>query len=228
MNVEALAASGWALVERALDESERRVALGEAERLLRESNRRRAGVRHALERSSALRTVADSPRVRGIVDAVLGPAAFVVRSIVFDKSPDANWDVPWHQDLTIAVESRVDTPGFGPWSTKDSRPHVQPPAEVLERMLTVRLHLDDCGEDNGALRVVPGSHRRGVLGDAVDAAAAEQGHVVCVARAGDAVLMRPLLLHSSRKAGTPSHRRVLHLEFSAAPLPSPLAWASDA
>ena len=38
---------------------------------------------------------------------------------------------------------------------------VQPPAEVLEHMVSMRLHLDNCGEENGALRVIPGSHLHG-------------------------------------------------------------------
>lgn len=220
-----LAAAGWSLVEGVLGAAERRAALDAAERLLEPDGRRRAGVRHVLVRSEALRTLANSHSVRALVEPVLGPAAFVVRAIVFDKRPGANWDVPWHQDVTIAVEARADVAGFGPWSTKDGVPHVQPPASVLEQMRTVRLHLDDCGPENGALRVVPGSHRLGVLGDVVDVADAERRHVVCAARAGDAVLMRPLLLHASRKSRVVAHRRVLHLELAAAALPAPLEWA---
>src|SRR5205807_4301579 len=82
-----------------------------------------------------------------------------VRAIYFDKSPEANWLVSWHQDLTLALRARAEVPGFGPWSTKDGIPHVQPPVELLQQMLSVRLHLDDADESNGALRVLPGSHR---------------------------------------------------------------------
>jgi hypothetical protein len=69
-----------------------------------------------------------------------------VRAIYFDKSSDANWLVPWHQDLTLALRERLESPGFGPWSVKDGIPHVQPPVELLERMLTVRIHFDDADE----------------------------------------------------------------------------------
>lgn len=149
----------------------------------------------------------------------------LIRALFFNKSPDANWYVTWHQDLTIAVQERRETPGFGPWSTKDGVPHVQPPTDLLERMLAVRLHFDDADENNGALRVIPGSHTDGRL----DAAAIEQWRsehteVVCLARAGDALLMRPLILHASSKATSDRPRRVLHLEFADFELPNGLHW----
>ena len=105
-----------------------------------------------------------------------------VRAIYFDKSPEANWLVPWHQDLTVALRSRREVPGFGPWSVKDGVPHVQPPVERLEQMLTVRLHLDDADEGNGALRVLPGSHRSGRLSSTqIQALRAGQADVLCAA-----------------------------------------------
>ena len=92
-----------------------------------------------------------------------------VRAILFDKTPSANWKVVWHQDLTIAVRERGVVSGFGPWSEKEGVVHVQPPIELLERMLAVRVHLDDCGADNGPVRVLPASHRVGRLsGEAID------------------------------------------------------------
>jgi hypothetical protein len=96
-----------------------------------------------------------------LVEPVLGDRFFAVRGILFDKIPDANWKVPWHQDVTIAVEERVEVEGFGPWSIKADVLHVQPPAEVLEHMVSVRLPLDNCDEENGALRVIHGSHLHG-------------------------------------------------------------------
>ena len=107
----------------------------------------------------AVRALVDSAAVRAVVEPVLGPGAFAVRGILFDKTPAANWRVPWHQDLTIAVQTRRDVPGNGPWSVKAGVPHVQPPVVVLKRMLTVRLHLDACDAANGPLRVLPSSHR---------------------------------------------------------------------
>jgi hypothetical protein len=152
-----------------------------------------------------------------------------VRAIAFDKSPDANWLVAWHQDLTIAVRERRKVPGFGPWSVKNGIPHVQPPVELLEQMLAVRLHLDPADESNGALRVLAGSHRNGRLSsDQIEQMRAEHPEVICRANPGDALLMRPLLLHASSRAAVPTQRRVLHIEYAGVQLPAGLDWHSAA
>lgn len=166
-----------------------------------------------------------SERLLAVVRPHLPAEPLPVRGIFFDKSPDANWAVAWHQDLTLALRERVETLGFGPWSAKDGIPHVQPPIPLLEQMLTIRLHLDDADEDNGALRVLSGTHRLGRLSPERIAALRETGgEVLCAARAGDALLMRPLLLHASGKSTSGRHRRVLHLEYAGCALPEPLAW----
>lgn len=185
----------------------------------------RAGARRALDRSPALRRFVADAAICELATAVLGGSAFVARSIVFDKNPNANWDVPWHQDTTIAVRERSEVDGFGPWSTKAGVPHVRPPASVLSRMITVRLHLDDCPADNGALWVVPGSHLDFIADAEIDKDRCDESAVVCECPAGAMLLMRPLLLHASRKSLRPSRRRVLHLEFAADPLPGGLEWA---
>ena len=120
----------------------------------------RGGARNLFDAAPAVRALATSPAVRSVAEAVLGPGCFAVRALLFDKTPDANWKVVWHQDLTIAVRERRDgVPRYGPWSEKEGVPHVQPPAALLDRMLAVRVHLDDCGTDNGPVRVLPASHR---------------------------------------------------------------------
>lgn len=148
-----------------------------------------------------------------------------VRAIFFNKSPDANWLVSWHQDLTIAVRERRDVSRFGPWTVKAGIPHVQPPIEVLERLLAVRLSFDDADESNGALRVLPATHRLGRLSaQQIDQLRSERSEVVCCANAGDALLMRPLLLHASARSTNERHRRVLHVEYAAESLPGGLEW----
>lgn len=151
-----------------------------------------------------------------------------VRGLWFDKAPESNWPVAWHQDLTIAVEQRVDVPGYGPWSVKNGVPHVQPPAEVLERMLTMRLHLDAADERTGALRVIPGSHREGRLSEEAMGRWRQRPEAVCRANVGDVLLMRPLLLHASQRTAPGVRRRVLHLEYAAVPLPGGLVWRREA
>jgi len=185
-------------------------------------------VRNLLDACPEVRELAGSEAVRGLVEPVLGPNCFPVRGILFDKVPDANWKVPWHQDLTIAVQERIDMEGFGPWSTKAGVLHVQPPAIVRENMLSVRLHLDDCGEENGALRVIPASNHRGRIPEAEIAAHRQKSaEVVCAVGEGGALLMRPLILHASSPSLSPSHRRIVHLDFASIDLPAGLRWFSE-
>lgn len=176
-----------------------------------------------------VRALARSARLLDLVRPNLPAEPFPVRAIYFDKSPDVNWLVPWHQDLTLALQARAEIPGFGPWSTKEGVPHVQAPVELLDCMITVRLHLDDTDAANGALRVLPGSHRLGRLSsERIREFRAQQPEVLCAAAAGDALLMRPLLLHASGRSISARHRRVLHIEYAAFSLPAGLEWHEEA
>jgi len=186
---------------------------------------RSAGLRNLLQESSLVREVAASVRLNTELQTRLGKAAFPVRALFFDKTEIANWGVAWHQDLMIAVAERIEMPCYGPWSIKAGIPHVQPPHKVLETMVAVRLHLDDCDQHNGALNLIPGSHRAGKLSEEDIEAWESTGRVaVCELSKGDALLMRPLLLHASRPAATPHHRRVIHIEYATEDLPAPLRW----
>ncbi|MCE9523337.1 MAG: phytanoyl-CoA dioxygenase family protein [Alphaproteobacteria bacterium] len=184
------------------------------------------GGRNLLE-IPALADLAASQKIRNLVEPFVGHSATPVRALFFDKTPDANWPVLWHQDLSIAVAQKHEVEGWGPWSVKAGVPHVQPPVHVLEAMVAVRLHLDDCGADNGPLRVLPGSHQLGRLSrDRIATCRQTIKELLCEAPAGTAMLMRPLLLHASSPASTPNHRRVVHIEFAPEELlPPPLAWA---
>lgn len=182
-------------------------------------------IRDLLEAVPAVRNFADSSALRKLVEPVLGSAAFVVRGILFDKQPGANWKVPWHQDLTIEVRERKTAPGFGPWSVKAGITHVQPPDCILEQMLAVRIHLDDNTLENGPLKVVAGSHRHGRLtAERMLTLRDEVGETVLTVSRGGAILMRPLLVHASSAAIHPLHRRVIHLEYGAEKLPAGLEW----
>ncbi len=189
--------------------------------------RGRHGMRNLLE-IPEIRILANAVEIRQLAEGVLSADAKPVRGILFDKTPDANWKVAWHQDLSIAVKRRVEVPGFGPWSIKAGVQHVQPPVEVLEQMVTVRLHLDDCDESNGPLRVLAGSHAAGVLSDDQIATwRRTTAPMSCLCPAGGAILMRPLLLHASSSATSPRHRRVIHIEYAAGDLPDGLEWFED-
>lgn len=185
----------------------------------------RGGVRHLLETVPAVRELARAEPVRAVAEAILGPHCFAVRAILFDKTPRANWKVIWHQDLTIAVRERTPVAGYGPWSEKEGVTHVQPPIEVLEQMLAVRVHLDDCGVNNGPVRVISGSHRAGRLSaDAIDRWRNAQSPIDCLADRGAILAFRPLILHASSPAIAPTHRRVIHIEFASTELAPPLEW----
>lgn len=190
---------------------------------------RSRGVRHLASKVPRVRALADSDPIRAVVAQVLGPGHRLVRSILFDKVEGANWSLRWHQDVTIATAGRIEANGYGPWSLKDGVHSVQPPATVLEQMVSVRVHLDDCAHDNGALQVIPGSHRFGKLSpEQRTDLVATTAPVICETSAGGALLMRPLLLHSSAPAIAPSHRRVAHLDFAVGNLAGGLRWSSEA
>jgi ectoine hydroxylase-related dioxygenase (phytanoyl-CoA dioxygenase family) len=184
------------------------------------------GIRGLLDKYPPLRQWVNSPAIRELVEPILGPDATIIRSVFFNKSPAANWQVAWHQDLAIAVKAQHEAAGFSGWSCKETIPHVQPPVAILQTLLTVRIHLDAADDSNGALWVVPGSHTLGRLPAQQAASVAKaRGKQLCAVQAGDVMLFRPLLLHASKKAVSDCQRRVIHLEFSATPLPEPLVWA---
>ncbi len=184
-----------------------------------------AGIRDLMSIVPATRTLAKSLALRALVEPILGAGARLVRGIFFDKTPEANWKVAWHQDVTIAVRRRVEVPDFTAWSVKAGITHAQPPVSVLENMLTLRLHLDDADEENGALRVLSGSHRHGRL-RAKEIKEWREQHtpVLCAVKQGGVMAMRPLLLHASSQSTRPRHRRVLHFEYAAGELPDGLEW----
>jgi hypothetical protein len=180
----------------------------------------------SLHEDSRVRELAQTGPLAELAAKVLGDGARIVRVLYFDKHPGANWKVPYHQDVTIAVRDRVETPGFTGWSTKAGMNHVRAPKEVLENMLAVRLHLDECGPENGPLRAISGSHLAGKLSKPEVALLIEEREErTYTSPIGGVVLMRPLTLHASSQAISPNHRRVIHVEYAGSALPQPLAWA---
>ncbi len=181
---------------------------------------RKFGIRNVISRSDRLQE-AIRETMLPVARKHLDPNAFLVRSTLFNKPEESNWAVPWHQDVTIEVKDQAEVDGFGPWSLKDGLVSVQPPQHVLENMLTLRLHLDDTNEENGALLVDPGSHR---LGKLRIEHIAPSNPIACNCETGDILIMRPLLFHASNRSINSKPRRVLHLDFAFEPLPAPLMW----
>jgi ectoine hydroxylase-related dioxygenase (phytanoyl-CoA dioxygenase family) len=226
MDLELFARDGFAMVPAVFDIPTLRQLESDFNlRTVNAAPKRRGGTRDVVGRSRQLEEFVELAEILRIVSQILGKEAFLVRATLFDKTPEANWKVPWHQDVTIAVKERRDTPGYGPWSVKSGVPHVQPPSDVLERMVTIRVHMDPCPATNGALRVMPGSHRLGRLNqNDVPSRIDERIVVCCAANAGDLLVMRPLLLHSSSASLEPGHRRVLHFDFASGDLANGLQW----
>ncbi len=158
--------------------------------------------------------------------AVLVPPEFVaVQCTYFEKSASRNWLVPVHQDLSIPVAERVQDSALRGWSEKEGSLFVQAPTEILEQLVAVRVHIDACMQQDGPLRVVPGSHIRGrIEPEAAILSRAAATEVTCVAERGTALVLRPLLLHASSKATGTSKRRVLHFVFGPRLLPHGLRW----
>lgn len=160
-----------------------------------------------------------------IAARLLGPEGCPVRAILSDKTAEANWSVGWHQDRTIAVRQRREVAGFGPWSAKDGIPHVEPPVALTAGMLTIRVHLDACGPENAPLLIAPGSHRLGrVPGPDIATAVDRLGSVACLADVGDVWVYATAILHASERSRIDSRRRVLQIDYAAAPLPGGLEW----
>jgi ectoine hydroxylase-related dioxygenase (phytanoyl-CoA dioxygenase family) len=197
-------------------------SLGEREEVLRRGSM--FGVRNLFAVLPKAVEIASHPGLRSLAASVLGDDCFAVRGTLFDKNPGANWGLFWHQDSVITVQEQCEVPGFSKWSRKAGVWHVEPPCEVFQRMLALRVHLDDCGPENGPLRVLPGSHRGGWLDSELDEWKRTGREVICSVAAGGVVAMRPLLLHASSSSESPSHRRVLHIEYAAGDLPGGLEW----
>lgn len=227
---EKLKTQGFAILENVIDDatiSELSDSLGKV--IPNHAVRRRGdvtfGIRDLLNAAPAVRDLAHSPCIRNPVDSIVGQDARVVRAIFFDKTPEVNWKIAWHQDLTIAIRERKEVEGFNRWSVKAGILHAQPPVSVLENILTMRIHLDATDELNGALKVIAGSHQEGRLEAERIGELKETGELaVCRVPRGGILLMRPLLLHASSAGSKPAHRRVIHLEFSAEKLPEGLEW----
>lgn len=218
-----LAASGFELVTGAIA----RARCAEIAHLLDERDSISLGSRRLLDQPWCRELAVDLRRHPRI--AALIPEAWVVaQCTLFEKSRATNWLVPLHQDLSIPVRERVEHPELAGWSIKEEGHFVQPPAELLAMLVAVRLHIDPCNQQDGPLRVVPGSHRAGKLSPEASVELRNRsGETSCIAEAGDALLLRPLLLHASSKATGSSQRRVLHFLWGPPALPCGLSWPAS-
>jgi len=188
--------------------------------------RQKGGIRNAEKKYQSIKSLVSSEKLFNLASNYLLNAPKVVRVIYFDKTIENNWLVTWHQDRTVAVTERFELEGWNSWSVKDGTHHVQPPLEVLNDMVTFRVHLDAANEKNGCLKIMPCSHALGILSqDEINQYCNNHSSINCVVNKGDTLIMRPHLFHSSSKALNPTNRRVVHIEFSGYCLPKGILWA---
>lgn len=186
----------------------------------------RHGIRNIEKRFSSIAQLASSHEVFAIACELLKSSPRLVRALFFDKTQETNWFVTWHQDKTVTLNQKCEMAGWGAWSIKEGVCHVQPPRAVLDEMVTIRLHMDDADENSGCLNVLPGSHSLGILSQSeLDQLVRTSTPIACVVTAGDAVVMRPHVVHASSKSTRQLHRRVVHLEYSSYALPKGINWA---
>lgn len=180
-------------------------------------------IRQFLKEVPAAQEIVFNGSLKQLIDELFGDEYFVVKSIYFDKPESSNWFVSYHQDLTISVDKKLDVEGFGPWTTKQNQFAVQPPLNILQDNFTIRIHLDNTNEENGALKVIPTSHLKGIYRpETIDWTT--ETEISCNVKKGGVMFMKPLLLHSSGRTTNNSKRRVLHIEFSRSLLPANLSW----
>jgi hypothetical protein len=233
--VDAIEREGFALLQRVYSAAECAALVAGLEQALANCSddaaalRRRGGslygARNVLQWFPAAREMWRRQPLTELLRDVLGPDVRLVRGLYFDKPPTATWSLPWHRDLTIAVrDNSLPSTRFTHPTRKAGVPHVEAPREVLEQMLTLRIHLDPAVPENGPLQVLPGSHRV----ENPDPSRFVPQPILSAA--GDVLAMRPLLSHCSgaSQPGTLLHRRVLHLEFTGLEqLPDGYEWASE-
>lgn len=206
--------SGFAIVPEVLDHREVDAILQNLKATTLQ--RSRAGARHLLS-VSAVAALATDSRLLALAAEALACEPIPFGATLFDKSPDANWLVVWHQDTALPLVERREVAGWGPWSQKAGVIYAHAPARALSKVVALRMHLDDSTPANGPLRVLPGTHSLGVLSDAqIQDAARRIEPVTCSVERGGVIVMRPLVVHASSRVSAAASRRVLHLEYAAA------------
>lgn len=181
-------------------------------------------IRNLLKEVPSLKKLVLNSNLLKILKAI-DPNLFLSKAIFFDKTQESNWYVTWHQDIVINVTEKIESEAFSGWTKKLGVHGVVPPDEYLKDIVTIRVHLDDTDESNGALKVIPGSHNKRLTDDEINLISQNSIPYISEINACGIQIMKPLLLHASSKATSQKHRRVIHLEFTSKQLPNGLEWA---
>lgn len=181
-------------------------------------------IRQILKEIPEINPIIFNENLRNLIHEFIGNDYFIVKSIHFDKPETSNWYVAYHQDLTISVDKKVELENFNFWTKKQNQFAVQPPIEILENIVTIRIHLDETNEQNGALKVIPKSNSKKIYRpETIDWSTEKE--VSCNVEKGGVMLMKPLLLHASGRTTNNQKRRVIHIELSNFNLPNEINWS---
>lgn len=166
-------------------------------------------------------------QLTSLVEQVLGDNSFPINAFVLDKTQDNNWGLGWHQDLKIAVKNKIETVGYSNWTVESGIPHAIPPKEVLEKRLSVRIHLDHCFIENGAILVAPKSHKNGIIQNKTEIEKIISDETIyCEVEKGGVMFITSLLLHKSPYSTTDKKRRILQIDYVGIKLNNGLEWYS--
>ncbi|GAB5400103.1 MAG: phytanoyl-CoA dioxygenase family protein [Aureisphaera sp.] len=180
-------------------------------------------IRQLLHNIPELKSLLSTNNLKKLLAEFSEKPLYLTKAIYFDKPKASNWFVPYHQDLSISVKNKVELDGYTNWTFKKGQYGVIPPQVILEDTLTVRIHLDDTYSENGALKVLPKSHLKGIQ-RSDKLGISQESEVVCEVPKGGVMLMQPLTMHASHRTTNGKRRRVIHLEFCSRALDKPLEW----
>ncbi|WP_338101633.1 WYL domain-containing protein [Psychroserpens algicola] len=194
------------------------------EAYIKHHNEQAFGMREVLLKMPELKDILFNKNFKKLIKTI-NKEAFLTKAIYFDKSPQDNWYVSWHQDVPINVLEKIETKGFTSWTNKKGVIGVRPPEDISKNTFALRIHLDDTTVKNGALKVIPGSHQKRLTDEEIKLITTNSIPFVSELGAGGVQLLKPLLLHASSASKVQRRRRVLHLEFSSIELPNGLQYA---
>lgn len=194
-----------------------------AELTLGEQSTHVFAIRQVVKKIPALKSLLFTEKFHALLSSLFEEPYFLTKAIYFDKPSTSNWFVAYHQDLSISVDRKEEVSNYTNWTFKKGQFGVQPPLEILDNIVTIRIHLDKTEKENGALKIIPNSHLKGIYRpETIDWNT--ETEYVCEVEKGGIMLMKPLTLHASDRTTNGKQRRVLHLEFSSKQLSKPLQW----
>jgi ectoine hydroxylase-related dioxygenase (phytanoyl-CoA dioxygenase family) len=224
----ALTKQGFAILDRMYSDAEIDLIISciekaATEKLLAESSTNLFAIRQVITKIPELKPLLLTEKFHKLLQTIFDEPYFLTKAIYFDKPSESNWFVAYHQDLSISVDRKNDVSNYKNWTFKKGQYGVQPPLEILENIVTIRVHLDKTEKENGALKVIQNSHLKGIYRPETIDWNTETEHI-CEVEKGGVMLMKPLTLHASERTTNHKQRRVLHLEFSTKQLAKPLNW----